>query len=60
MRAAAEIRGALGANGRLDLRYSGTEPLARIMVEGRDKGEIEKHANRLASILGKYLAGDRT
>ncbi len=55
-RALGEIRGALGANGRLDLRYSGTEPLARIMVEGKDRGEIEKHANRLASILGKYLA----
>ncbi len=60
LRAAADIRDALGANGRLDFRYSGTEPVARIMVEGRDKGEIEKHANRLASILGKYLAGDRT
>ncbi len=57
-RTAAEIRDALGVNGRLDLRYSGTEPLARVMVEGRDRGEIEKHANRLASILRKYLAGD--
>lgn len=55
-RAAGEIRSALGANGRLDLRYSGTEPLARIMIEGRDRGEIEKHANRLALILGKFLA----
>lgn len=55
-RAFGEIRDALGANGRLDLRYSGTEPLARVMVEGRDRGEIEKHANRLAAILRKYLA----
>jgi phosphoglucosamine mutase len=55
-RAFGEIRDALGANGRLDLRYSVTEPLARIMVEGRDRGEIEKHANRLAAILRKYLA----
>lgn len=55
-RAFGEIRSALGTNGRLDLRYSGTEPVARIMVEGRDRGEIEKHANRLASILRKHLA----
>ena len=55
-RAFSEIRGALGASGRIDLRYSGTEPLARVMVEGRDRGEIEKHANRLASILRKHLA----
>ncbi len=54
--AAQEIRDALGANGRLDLRYSGTEPLARVMVEGRDRNEIERHANRLAGILRKYLA----
>ena len=55
-RAVEEIRSALGADGRLDLRYSGTEPLARIMVEGRDRGEIEKHANKLAVLLGRYLA----
>jgi phosphoglucosamine mutase len=55
-RAFGEIRDALGASGRIDLRYSGTEPLARVMVEGRDRGEIEKHASRLASILRKYLA----
>ncbi len=55
-RAFGEIRDALGASGRIDLRYSGTEPLARVMVEGRDRDEIEKHASRLASILRKYLA----
>ena len=54
-RAVEEIRSALGADGRLDLRYSGTEPLARIMVEGRDRDGIEKHANRLAVLLGRYL-----
>ncbi len=54
-RAVEEIRSALGADGRLDLRYSGTEPLARIMVEGRDRGGIEKHANKLAVLIGRYL-----
>jgi phosphoglucosamine mutase len=56
LQALGEIRDALGANGRLDLRYSGTEPLARVMVEGRDRSDIEKQANRLAGILRKHLA----
>jgi len=54
-RAVEEILSALGADGRLDLRYSGTEPLARIMVEGRDRDGIEKYANKLAVLLGRYL-----
>ncbi|RMH19621.1 MAG: phosphoglucosamine mutase [Acidobacteria bacterium] len=41
----------LGADGRLVLRYSGTEPLARIMIEGRDRGEIEALARRLAAAI---------
>jgi phosphoglucosamine mutase len=54
-RACHEVRDALGPEGRLDLRYSGTEPLARIMVEGRDRGDIERHAKRLAAVLKGYL-----
>lgn len=37
---AAEER--LGDEGRLVLRYSGTEPLARIMIEGRDHGLVRE------------------
>jgi phosphoglucosamine mutase len=54
-RTAEDIRNALGEDGRLDLRYSGTEPVARIMIEGRDKQEIETHAGRLAEAIRKYL-----
>ena len=54
-RTAEDIRAALGEDGRLDLRYSGTEPLARIMIEGREKEEIETHAGRLADVIGKFL-----
>jgi len=54
-RTAEDIRDALGQDGRLDLRYSGTEPVARIMIEGRDKQEIETHAGRLAEAIRKYL-----
>ena len=49
----------LGENGRLDLRYSGTEPLARIMIEGRDKREIELHAEHLAEVDPEIPGGMR-
>ena len=49
------IEDELGDDGRVLLRYSGTEPLARVMVEGPDKGMIEAHAEELASILREEL-----
>lgn len=41
----------LAGTGRLLLRYSGTENLARVMIEGRDQGEIEKMADDLANVI---------
>ncbi len=41
----------LGEKGRLLVRYSGTENLARIMVEGRDSAEISGIADSLADIF---------
>ncbi|BCS31476.1 phosphoglucosamine mutase [Luteitalea sp. TBR-22] len=38
----------LGQEGRLLVRYSGTEPLLRIMLEGRDQAEIEAWAHEIA------------
>lgn len=38
----------LGKDGRLLVRYSGTEPLLRIMLEGRDQAEIEAWAHEIA------------
>ncbi|MCG8460235.1 MAG: hypothetical protein MI919_28465, partial [Holophagales bacterium] len=46
----------LGEEGRLVLRYSGTEPLVRIMIEGPDQGRIETLADRLEAVLAKELA----
>jgi len=45
----------LGADGRLVLRYSGTEPLARVMIEGPDQATIEALAGRLAAVLADEL-----
>lgn len=50
-----QIEKQLGANGRLLLRYSGTEPLARVMVEGEDKTEIENLAAELAAEIKAAL-----
>ena len=45
----------LGNKGRLLLRYSGTEPLARIMIEGESQKEIEQFAGDLATVIRKSL-----
>jgi phosphoglucosamine mutase len=50
-----EIKGKIAGAGRLDVRYSGTEPLARVMIEGEDLGQIEELAGRMTSVIGKYL-----
>lgn len=54
-RAAAEIEAKLEGSGRLLLRYSGTEPLVRIMIEGKRQDEIDWLANSLATIVKKEL-----
>jgi phosphoglucosamine mutase len=46
----------LGDKGRLLLRYSGTEPLARIMIEGESQTEIEGYAANLATVIRETLA----
>ena len=50
-----EARRALGEDGRIELRYSGTEPVARVMVEGRDAAAIEDWARRLAEAIERNL-----
>ena len=54
--AAAKLEDELGAKGRLLLRYSGTENLARVMIEGENQTAIETQANGLAEIIRKVLA----
>jgi phosphoglucosamine mutase len=45
----------LGADGRLVLRYSGTEPLARVMIEGPDQETVEALAGQLAEAIRQEL-----
>ncbi|HEX8097583.1 MAG TPA: phosphoglucosamine mutase, partial [Pyrinomonadaceae bacterium] len=53
--ASREVEAKLGGRGRLLLRYSGTEPLARVMLEGERQDEIERYANTLASVIKEHL-----
>jgi len=48
----------LGDSGRVVLRYSGTEPVARIMVEGTNADTVRDEAQRLARIVEDAIGGD--
>jgi len=48
-------RQALGGRGRLIVRYSGTEPLVRVMVEAETPDEVERHATLLAQVIEQEL-----
>ena len=55
----ARVGDRLGREGRLLVRYSGTEPLLRIMLEGRDQAEINGLAQEIANEVRAHLsAGD--
>lgn len=50
------IEDRLGRQGRLLVRYSGTEPLLRIMLEGRDEQMIRLWADEIADQVRRHLA----
>ena len=50
-RALAEAKSALGDNGRIVLRYSGTEQLARVMVEAEHDADVRRFSESLANAV---------
>lgn len=53
-----DVEEKLKGEGRVLIRYSGTEPLLRIMLEGSDEGDIRCWANDIASIVEQKLGGE--
>ena len=45
----------LAGQGRLLVRYSGTEPLLRVMMEGKDQDEIQAWAAEIAGAVKEHL-----
>ncbi len=54
-RALAEANATLAENGRVVLRYSGTEPLARVMVEAEHQADVERFARSIANALRETI-----
>ena len=55
---AAEVRAcerALGGSGRILVRFSGTEPLARVMVEALDPRQVEEFSARIADAIQREI-----
>ena len=50
-----QVRDKLGGGGRLVVRYSGTEPLLRIMVEGEDEGVVRAYGEEIADAVREHI-----
>jgi phosphoglucosamine mutase len=50
-----EIEKELSGKGRVLLRYSGTEPKIRLLIEGREFDKIDKQANRIADAIQQAI-----
>ena len=55
----AQVERDLGKRGRVLVRYSGTEPLARIMLEGENEAGIQGMANDIAAEIRVALGSDK-
>jgi phosphoglucosamine mutase len=53
LKAKAAAEDELGGSGRVLLRASGTEPVLRVMVEGRDGEQVVRCARELAAVVEK-------
>ncbi|MEQ3636600.1 phosphoglucosamine mutase [Alcanivorax sp.] len=53
--AMAEVEEKLAGNGRILLRPSGTEPLVRVMIEGKDADRVESLCRELAEVVEKAI-----
>lgn len=50
-----ELKEEFSSEGRVVIRPSGTEPLIRVMIEGKNIEKITKEANKLATLIEEKL-----
>src|SRR4029077_10194749 len=48
----------LSGKGRVLLRYSGTEPKIRLLIEGREFEKIDRHADRIADAIEQAIGSN--
>ncbi len=58
MEAIKDVEATLGNRGRVLVRYSGTQPLARVMIEGEDETKIRELAASVAAALRDAVGDD--
>jgi phosphoglucosamine mutase len=51
----ADVEARIAGQGRLLVRYSGTEPLLRVMLEGKHEGEIRRWAEEIVDAVKRHL-----
>jgi phosphoglucosamine mutase len=51
----ADVESRLAGSGRLLVRYSGTEPLLRVMLEGKDQGQIRKWGEEILTAVKQHV-----
>ncbi|MFW5985768.1 MAG: phosphoglucosamine mutase, partial [Halanaerobiales bacterium] len=54
-RAISQAETELGEKGRVFIRASGTEPVIRVMLEGKDEAKLKELENNLVSLINKEL-----
>jgi len=55
VQALAEAENALGENGRVVVRYSGTERLVRVMVEAAEQADVDRFSRSIAEAVRKTI-----
>ena len=53
-----EVERELAGKGRVLLRYSGTEPKIRLLIEGREREQIDRQANRIADAIRSAIGAN--